>query len=358
MKKIGRNISTLLLSAITTTASAGMDTPSLQTLADTNVALQLQGFTFPGGLIPGPNGKYTCNGTQLIETGWSGSGFIAKPDGTIVTNFHVAARALKGVAKFDNGANYEVRFIKAYSRAGDLAILQLAANQNFKTVTFGDSNTVRPLDPVLAVGNPGGMGLNITEGKVSQVQRNEQGEPEAIQHTAPIAPGNSGGALYRGGEVIGVNVRTWFGTQFHQAVPINAVKYMLSDKFEKRTLLREAFDPIAVIKTAIKSNTRRLEDVGAPISGVVPAGGKARVAIQLQNMSDYLILAETLDNADVDMLLRDSQGKPLGCGAASDPGGELIIKSITSEGGEVSVELINNHNVQIPARLHVKRIVW
>ena len=358
MKQVLCTAAATLLSVVAATAFAATDTPSLEELAETNVALQFRGFVYPGGLIPAEKGGYTCKGVQPIEAAWVGSGFLAKPDGTIVTNFHVAARALTGQARFDRGASYEVRFIKAYSRASDLAILQLAAQQAFKTAPLGNSSSVRPLDPVMAVGNPGGMGLNITEGKVSQVQRNEHGEPEAIQHTAPIAPGNSGGALYRGAEVIGVNVRTWFGTQFHQAVPINAVKYMLGDKFSKGILLREAFDPNAVVKAAMAGNPRRIEDVGVPITGTLPANGRARVAVQLQNLTDYLILAETDENADVDMVLRDSNGQLLGCGGLSDTGGEAIIKSITNEGGEVSVELINTHNVQIPARLHVKRIIW
>ncbi len=63
-------------------------------------------------------------------------------------------------------------------------------------------------EPVLAIGNPAGLGWTLTRGAVSALRTNEFGSREVpiIQTDATINPGNSGGGLYNEkGQLIGIN---------------------------------------------------------------------------------------------------------------------------------------------------------
>ena len=215
-----------------------------------NVALEMEGFVFEAGMRPNSKGMPNGNGLALAYGKWHGSGFIAGEDGSIITNYHVARRTIKGRAKFDDGSSYEIRHIKIYSPRQDLAILKIFANKKFPTVQLGNPTYVQPLDRVLAVGNPGGRGINMTEGQVSQIVRDDYDNVASIVHTAPIAPGNSGGALYKGPYVIGVNASIILdsyggGTTFNQAIPINKAQRLLQ-KYSKQKIPFKAAFPIDI----------------------------------------------------------------------------------------------------------------
>lgn len=97
----------------------------------------------------------------------------------------------------------------------DLAVLRIDSKYAPSTLEFGDSNSIRPGDQVLAIGNPLGLDLSrtVTQGIVSAVNRKitvstSAGEWDlnVIQTDAAINPGNSGGALINTqGQVIGIN---------------------------------------------------------------------------------------------------------------------------------------------------------
>jgi len=94
----------------------------------------------------------------------------------------------------------------------DLAVLQVDVAVP-AVAPLGDSNALRPGQPVLAIGSPLGAFTNtVSQGIVSALGRNlakEPGRPALsglVQHDAAINPGNSGGPLLNfAGEVIGVN---------------------------------------------------------------------------------------------------------------------------------------------------------
>jgi hypothetical protein len=94
--------------------------------------------------------------------------------------------------------------------------------------------------------------MSVTKGMVNRIQKNGDGAPERIQHSATIAPGNSGGPLVRGGKVVGVNSSSWVPYEIHFAVPTTFVKELLQ-RDHKPMPLAEAFskDP-----TRIKSKVR------------------------------------------------------------------------------------------------------
>ena len=70
--------------------------PSNAQLRSTTVSLRMVGFTFGSGVTLNNQGEPTGNGVELVPHQWCGSGFVIGKDGTIVTNYHVARRALRG----------------------------------------------------------------------------------------------------------------------------------------------------------------------------------------------------------------------------------------------------------------------
>ncbi len=151
-----------------------------------------------------------------------GSGVVIGADGLAVTNHHVVASALTRPSAIhcflppppdEATADDLLAFLR---RPGarpipctvgklapdiDIAFLHLSPRpEDYPFIPLGDSSTVRPGDDVVCIGNPHGLVWTMTDGSVSARREN------AIQISAPISPGNSGGPLLNSaGELIGVN---------------------------------------------------------------------------------------------------------------------------------------------------------
>ncbi|MEJ2508363.1 MAG: trypsin-like peptidase domain-containing protein [Gammaproteobacteria bacterium] len=329
--------------------------PTNHQLAQSNVSLAVSGFRFGGGLQPDSSGKPSGNGMGVVPVQWWGSGFIVRSDGTLVTNYHVASKAISMQAIFDNGARYSIKHIKVYDPTRDLAVLKINGTNQFRAAPLGDSNRVHPRDMVLAVGNPHGAGLNITEGKVTQVVRDDERHPVLIRHTAAIAGGNSGGALYEGHYVVGVNSATWSGTQFHIAVPINEVKPLLASRYNRLLRLKNVFLP------TLDNIRSRLKSVGS-VSGTVPAAGSDGKpgqwtgTIQLNRLTDYLFIVRAAQQADLNFVVATPQ-KPIGLGATNAKGIEVV--AISNEyATPASIIVVNPYNSPINMALSVYKITW
>lgn len=135
-----------------------------------------------------------------------GSGFVISEDGFVVTNNHVIAEADEIVVEFTSGKRLTAEVIGADAET-DIAVLKVEPDEPLPFVRFGDSDTARVGDWVLAVGNPLGQGFSVSAGIVSQRNRELSGAyDDFIQTDAAINRGNSGGPLFNmDGEVIGVN---------------------------------------------------------------------------------------------------------------------------------------------------------
>ncbi len=136
-----------------------------------------------------------------------GSGFVVDPSGLIGTNWHVLADALEIVVTFSDGTQVPAKVVGAW-RAVDLALLKVDAGHELQAIRWGDSGAVQIGDPVLAMGNAFGVGLSVSAGIVSALNRNigDSLVDNFIQTDAAINHGNSGGPLFNlQGEVIGVN---------------------------------------------------------------------------------------------------------------------------------------------------------
>ena len=111
------------------------------------------------------------DGTQL----GLGSGFVVSKDGLIATNLHVIGEARPISVQFADGKKFDVIAVHATEKATDLAVLRINA-ANLKPLELGDSDTLVPGQPVVAIGNPLGFKHSVVSGVVSQ-KREIDGKP-------------------------------------------------------------------------------------------------------------------------------------------------------------------------------------
>ena len=164
-----------------------------------------------------------------------GSGYIIDPAGIIVTNRHVIERA-KDILVILHDNTLLRATVLAQANEVDIAVLKVAPDSPLPAVRFGDSDAVQVADPVLAIGNPLGLGGSVTQGIVSALNRDIRDTPfdDYIQTDAAINHGNSGGPLFNvHGEVIGMNTAiiapngTSGSIGLGFAIPSNDVKYVV-----------------------------------------------------------------------------------------------------------------------------------
>jgi len=86
-----------------------------------------------------------------------GSGFVIDASGLVVTNNHVIADADEIEVVFDDGTRIPAE-LKGTDSKTDLALLQIKGDNPFPFVKFGDSETARVGDWIVAIGNPFGLG--------------------------------------------------------------------------------------------------------------------------------------------------------------------------------------------------------
>ncbi len=140
----------------------------------------------------------------------SGSGVIISEDGLIVTNSHVVEGASFVLVTLTDDRHFSAEIVGA-DATSDLAVLKIDAN-DLPTLSFGDTETLRIGEPVVAIGNALALegGPTVTAGVVSAVGRSvsvSDGElSDLVQTDAAINPGNSGGPLLNmDSEIVGIN---------------------------------------------------------------------------------------------------------------------------------------------------------
>ncbi len=165
----------------------------------------------------------------------AGSGIIMNPEGYILTNNHVVEQSKKVDVYLCNGEKFEGHVIGT-DPSTDIAVIKINGD-NFYSGEFGNSDTLRPGQVAIAIGNSLGLsgGPSVTIGVISAIRRNipsERGVLEnMIQTDAAINPGNSGGPLVDSdGNIIGINnaiIPYAQGIGF--AIPINVAKDVAND---------------------------------------------------------------------------------------------------------------------------------
>ncbi|WP_343867388.1 DegQ family serine endoprotease [Caenispirillum bisanense] len=184
-------------------------------------------FGLPDGLPGAPRGQ----GRPAVGLG---SGFVIDGDGHVVTNNHVIEGAENVSIALTDGTTLKARVIGADDKT-DLALLKVDSDRPLPFVQFGDSDTLKVGDWVMAVGNPFGLGGTVTAGIVSARGRALGNGPldDFIQTDAAINKGNSGGPMFdMDGKVMGVNTAIYspnggsVGIGF--AVPSNVAKPVIA----------------------------------------------------------------------------------------------------------------------------------
>ena len=99
-----------------------------------------------------------------------GSGFVISEDGFVVTNNHVIESADEILIEFFSGETLPAEVIGTDPKT-DIALLKVKADKPLPFVSFGDSDTARVGDWVLAMGNPLGQGFSLSAGIVSARNR-------------------------------------------------------------------------------------------------------------------------------------------------------------------------------------------
>ena len=138
-----------------------------------------------------------------------GTGMVIDGEGHLVTNNHVVDGATKITVKMASGEEFEAKIVGADPKT-DLAVIRIKPPPNLPYLKFGNSDTLRVGEWVVAIGNPRGLEQTVTAGIISAKHRTGISDPSSyqdfIQTDAAINPGNSGGPLLNlAGEVIGVN---------------------------------------------------------------------------------------------------------------------------------------------------------
>ena len=159
----------------------------------------------------------------------TGSGFIIRQDGYLVTNAHVVEDADRIQIRLADGRRFEGRLVGQDSRV-DLALVKIEAT-GLPVAALGDSNRLRVGEFVLALGHPFGLEQTVSFGIVSR-----KGAPllvaapgfDFIQTDAAVNPGNSGGPLVNmAGEVVGINSMAARNGTIGFAIPVNLAKGLL-----------------------------------------------------------------------------------------------------------------------------------
>jgi len=170
-----------------------------------------------------------------------GSGFIISEDGYIVTNAHLVADFNRFTVTLNGGKEYEGELV-GRDDMKDIAVIKIDAT-GLPSAHLGDSDSIRPGEPAVAIGSPFGLKKTVTAGIISTVDRpaveiTQTNDPrtnkELIQTDASIHPGNSGGPLLNAkGEVIGVNEAIILGANsIGFAIPINSIKRSIESIIE------------------------------------------------------------------------------------------------------------------------------
>ncbi len=176
----------------------------------------------------------------------TGSGVIIDAQGDIITNKHVIAGVSQLHVVLSNGKT-EMAQIVGTSATNDLAIIHIQPFSAMTIAVLADSAHLTVGETVLAIGSPLGYAGTVTEGMISALNRvaDETGLSGLgnihltglIQTSAPLNPGNSGGALIdMQGELIGIP--TVSAVDIETNTSANAISFAIPSNQVKQALVQ------------------------------------------------------------------------------------------------------------------------
>jgi Do/DeqQ family serine protease len=222
--------------------------------------------------------------------GASGSGVIISTDGLIVTNHHVVSEGSKITVSLSNHRELEATLIGS-DPSTDIALIKVNAS-DLPYLSFGNSDSVRVGEWVLAVGNPFDLESTVTAGIVSAKGRSIDVLEAAdkiesfIQTDAAVNPGNSGGALVNTrGELVGINtaILTESGQYegYSFAVPSNLVSKIIYD-LENFGIVQRGLLGVRIqsVDQDLASKLGLPNVEGVHITGVTPGSGASEAGLK------------------------------------------------------------------------------
>jgi serine protease Do len=245
-----------------------------------------------------------------------GSGFVIDPAGRIVTNYHVVADAFEITVTFSDGTRLPGKLVSA-SRLADLAVVSVEVDHPLQAAHWGNSDLVQVGDQVFAVGDPFGIGLSVSAGIVSGLNRDIQDSPydDFIQTDATINHGNSGGPLFNmKGDVVGVNSTIISPTSGSAglgfAIPASMAHFVI-DQLRTYGWVRPSW-----IGIKVQTVTREFADAlgmvrpqGSIVAWVLPEGPAKKAGLAI---GDVILRFNDTTPSDERALLRDIAHTPVG----------------------------------------------
>ena len=150
-----------------------------------------------------------------------------------VTNYHSIHGGIYALATTSTGESYPVEEVLYYDPEIDIAVLRVSRTSTAGTTTSAfaclelvGTEDLRPGDTVYAIGNPLGLGLAVSAGVVSAVERQVDNYAlPCVLNTADISRGSSGGALLNAyGQVVAVTTGAYtYGNSMYLGVPVDPV---------------------------------------------------------------------------------------------------------------------------------------
>ena len=241
-----------------------------------------------------------------------GSGFIVAPEGYVVTNQHVVNNASEITVTFHDGKKLPAELVGIDEKT-DLALLKVESKEALPFARFGDSETTRVGDWVVAIGNPFGLGGSATAGIVSARGRDIHAGPfdDFFQIDAPINQGNSGGPLFNlSGQVIAINTAIYspnggnVGIGF--AIPSNLAGGVI-DQLRTAGRVERGFLGVTIqpVDAEIAQSLGLESETGALVASVVPGSPAEKAGIEA---GDVIVAVDGDDIAQVKELTRKIAG--------------------------------------------------
>ncbi|PHI19963.1 protease Do [Lewinellaceae bacterium SD302] len=222
----------------------------------------------------------------------SGSGVIISSDGYIATNNHVISGASRITVMLDNQSEYEAEVV-GVDQTTDLALLRIDETA-LPYLSFGDSDSLRIGEWVLAGGNPFNLESTVTAGIVSakgrsiDVLEGEDRIESFIQTDASVNPGNSGGALVNDrGQLIGIVTAILTTSGRHEgyafAIPGNLARRIFKDLRDYGEVNRAVLGVYVQKINAAQAERLELEETKGALIARMRKGGSAERAGMQEN---------------------------------------------------------------------------
>jgi S1-C subfamily serine protease len=161
------------------------------------------------------------------EASAAGTGIVLTSNGEVLTNNHVVNGATSiRVTDVGNGRTYSAKVVGT-DPTKDIAVIQLQNASGLTTARIGSSSSIHTGQPVLAIGNAGGVGgtPSTAAGAVVALHQSITATDDSgadsehlsglIETDAPIQPGDSGGPLVnKSGQVLAIDTAASSSSQF------------------------------------------------------------------------------------------------------------------------------------------------